>query len=209
MEKELQVISSIMKWLEDCPPSLEELRQRNITEAKQVVYSTLGHNAPSKGCFELADRYWMCGNVKKGKILSEKPPECSEHFAYYLDDNGKLLCAVETEKQDGRFVTSEDHYLIDWNQHTVVYGSSYLQRPIDEYTVYMTDDMQRVYAKADMGACIKNVDLIYFYYDEHNQVNKSYEYSFMLLEKKDKLPAHQIKMINGIPYKYFYSEIWY
>ncbi len=209
MEKELQVVSSIMKWLDDYPPSLEKLRQKNIAGAKQVVYSTLGHNASSKGCFELADRYWNCGNVKKGKILTGKPPKFSDYFAYYLDDNGKLLCAVKAEMQSKELVTNEDHHLIDWNKHTVVYGSSYSQWPIEECTVYMTDDTQRVYAKAHLCTYRKNVDIIYFYYDEHNQVNKTYEYCFTLLEKSKNVPAHQIKVINGIPYKYFYRENWY
>ncbi len=206
MEKELQVISSIMKWLEDCPPSLEELRQRNIAGAKNVVYSTLGHIPSSKGCFELVDRDWNIGNVKKGEILPEKPPECSDHFAYYLDDSGKLLCAVETEKQDGKYVTSEDHFLIDWDKHTVVYGSCYLQWPVDEYTVYMTDDTQRVYAHAYIS--FREVELTYFFYDKNNQVNKTYVYFFTQLEGKENVPAHQIKVINGIPYKYFYRENW-
>ena len=207
MEQELQVISSIMKWLEDCPPSLEELRQRNIAGAKKVVYSTLGRIPPSKGCFELVDLYWNCGNVKKGKILSKKPPECSDHFAYYLDDNGKLLCAVATEEQDGKFVTSEDHYLIDWDEHTVVYGYCYLQWPIDAYTVYRTDDTQRVYVYAYIS--FRAVELRYFFYDENNQVNKTNEYFFTMLEEKENVPSHQIKVINGIPYKYFYRENWY
>lgn len=211
MDKELGVISEIMQWLEQRPLSLEELRQKNIQSASQVCYSTLGHCVTTKGCFEMANEYWLCRNERYGHFLTKKPSKLSCHYTYYLDDNKKLLCAIRTDKQCGAFVTNEDHHLIDWNEHTIVYGSTFREQPIDQYsyyTIYMFDN-QRVYAKVMIS--LTSIDLYYFFYTDEGEYNKMYKYSFYTTtfyktQLKQPVSQHKVKMINGTAYTYDYLE---
>jgi len=208
MEKELYIISAVLQWLDNCSITLESLRQKNVEGASQICYSSLGNCITTKGCLEMADEYWKCRNLRYGHFLNQKPSKLSCHFTYYLDNNRKLLCAVKTYKEAGAYVTNEDHHLIDWDEHTIVYGFTFKQQPIDHctnYTIYMFDD-ERVYAKALIS--YSYIWLTYFFYTDTGEIKKLYQYSFYKRTSKKPIPEHQIKMINGSAYTYNYTERW-
>lgn len=214
MDKELQVVSEIMEWFRNSSPSLEELQQRNIVNASQVRYSTLGKNYSSKGCYEFAYEYELCLNVKPGKMLKKKPSRDSGYIECYLDDNDRLLCAKRLEIQYNEPTTEEDHYLIDWNESTFVYGLSYQKQPINNITIYFAEG-QQIYAKAVVGIMNTAIDhfeyyfeLYYFYYRDDGKMQKIALYSFHLpkYDLKEGRSFFRTKIVNGVTFSYLYSE---
>ena len=83
------------------------------------------------------------GNVRKGQFRREIPEKAAEYFAYYLDEEGELLCAEMREKsclREKELVTVEAHRVLDWTDNISIYSYSANGGPISELMVYVRDD---------------------------------------------------------------------
>lgn len=90
-------VTKAADWYALHPLTVEELRDKNIGSSVSIRYSTVGKNMTPMGNYEPSPINEGVGNVRKGQFRREIPEKAAEYFAYYLDEEGELLCAEMRE----------------------------------------------------------------------------------------------------------------
>lgn len=172
---------------------MEELREKNIGSSVSIRYSTVGKNMTPMGNYEPSPINEGVGNVRKGQFRREIPEKAAEYFAYYLDEEGELLCAEMREKsclREKELVTVEAHRVLDWTDNISIYSYSANGGPISELMVYVRDDRKRVTARGvwcfsrGEKMCFYGLLLTCFEYHENGKPAASISYRFILTDKQ-------------------------
>lgn len=146
-------VTKAADWYALHPLTVEELREKNIGSSVSIRYSTVGKNMTPMGNYEPSPINEGVGNVRKGQFRREIPEKTAEYFAYYLDEEGELLCAEMREKsclREKELVTVEAYRVLDWTDNISIYSYSANGGPISELMVYVRDDRKRVTARGGL-----------------------------------------------------------
>ena len=134
-------VTKAADWYALHPLTVEELREKNIGSSVSIRYSTLGKNMTPMGNYEPSPINEGVDNVRKGQFRREIPEKAAEYFAYYLDEEGELLCAEMREKscrREKELVTVEAHRVLDWTDNISIYSYSANGGPIsDRRTIWV------------------------------------------------------------------------
>ena len=186
-------VTKAADWYALHPLTVEELREKNIGSSVSIRYSTVGKNMTPMGNYEPSPINEGVGNVRKGQCRREIPEKAAEYFAYYLDEEGELLCAEMREKsclREKELVTVEAHRVLDWTDNISIYSYSANGGPISELMVYVRDDRKRVTARGVW--CFSRGEKMWFYgllltcfeYYENGKPAASISYRFILTDKQ-------------------------
>ncbi len=186
-------VAKAADWYALHPLTVEELRDKNIGSSVSIRYSTVGKNMTPMGNYEPSPINEGVGNVRKGQFRREIPEKAAEYFAYYLDEEGELLCAEMREKsclREKELVTVEAHRVLDWTDNISIYSYSANDGPISELMVYVRDDRKRVTARGvwcfsrGEKMCFYGLLLTCFEYHENGKPAASISYRFILTDKQ-------------------------
>lgn len=136
-------------WYALHPLTVEKLRKRNIDNAARIRYSTAGKNLTLLGNYELSPTNEGVSNVRYGQFRRQNLGEDVEHFEYYLDEAGELLCARKREKLyliKPKMITVETHRVRGWEENVCMYAYSQEGHDFHDLTVYIRDDSKRIVA---------------------------------------------------------------